>query len=755
MKKIATWGVGAIAIYQGITANGCLKYDCGGFGEPNIRVCPDDPDIVTPVYSLQPSVPPTSCQQFEVLNLFGLIQADHLGWLNESEEYLGSSLKQFINTFQGVSFETIEKTRCANVYFCADNFNFLFSDNLDDIECEVVTIPVGSVSSWVDEVVSEEDELFFAAFDYDITTISTCQILSSETIVDESTGRVMRQVVRCKRPDCDIASNSACAEIREIDYCEIFSTLGIEAPYDCGDIPLIGILDDPYIAEFVSEVGRVTFQGYTFPKPILLTPQGNVFYDYVLGAGKQDKTLQKNLVQFIDNWDTGVELRVYSNEEENSYLISYKDSINQWIRIISSGNLDSIIYENAAINDVGDIVLSFWGKGSVFIDGELLQSNTEGSLTTISLMSNNSLVDVSRVIGLSELESKAVQYKNNGDFVAAININPERTITIGVAQFHSIQYEQNETIVTNFNASTKNFSTSGKFLSSETTKIQSVSSFKGGQKGVLFENTSDISYAPIQDTYSLHITEENNWLFVLLGESNESLWAKKIQCERIHNSTAEKLNNGDVILAITFDSVLVVDEKVYISNGRSDILVLQFSPEGALVEGKVYGSTGTESVERLFLNEQHLYLIGSMFGDTDQIEIDGQLFKRYIPSIKDEFVALLEFDYTSETTQLREDKGRSESITTKKQSANTWFSVFPNPFNDEISLELHSSENGNGVILLTDFLGRQVLRQPISYNQGYNLYKINLADNFHRGILNLSILVGNDKETLSTKIIRQ
>ena len=58
-------------------------------------------------------------------------------------------------------------------------------------------------------------------------------------------------------------------------------------------------------------------------------------------------------------------------------------------------------------------------------------------------------------------------------------------------------------------------------------------------------------------------------------------------------------------------------------------------------------------------------------------------------------------------------------------NSNTNVSVFPNPSNDVININIESDVNENNSITIYDLSGRQVFNHSVSSNKGHNAYILN------------------------------
>ncbi|MHA6249021.1 Ig-like domain-containing protein [Pontibacter sp. CAU 1760] len=79
--------------------------------------------------------------------------------------------------------------------------------------------------------------------------------------------------------------------------------------------------------------------------------------------------------------------------------------------------------------------------------------------------------------------------------------------------------------------------------------------------------------------------------------------------------------------------------------------------------------------------------------------------------------------------------------------------AFPNPFKNEITLDIAAEEAGEVIVVITDAVGKQVLTRSIPAKQGYNTELIRLDDNLPTGMYIIRAKVGNATEYI--RILKQ
>ena len=72
----------------------------------------------------------------------------------------------------------------------------------------------------------------------------------------------------------------------------------------------------------------------------------------------------------------------------------------------------------------------------------------------------------------------------------------------------------------------------------------------------------------------------------------------------------------------------------------------------------------------------------------------------------------------------------------------------PNPFKDQLVINIHSQIQDNAVFVLTDLNGRQLLRKNESLTRGPNIVQINETGRLPDGTYILTIITSNKPKSL-------
>ena len=103
---------------------------------------------------------------------------------------------------------------------------------------------------------------------------------------------------------------------------------------------------------------------------------------------------------------------------------------------------------------------------------------------------------------------------------------------------------------------------------------------------------------------------------------------------------------------------------------------------------------------------------------------------------------------------INRDGGLSYSAIVKiRMSVNEWVvQVNPNPFTENIKLNIESPVQDKATIILTDVSGRQLIKQNISISAGNNAFELNEASQLSKGTYVLTIV--SSQQTQNIKVIK-
>ena len=81
-----------------------------------------------------------------------------------------------------------------------------------------------------------------------------------------------------------------------------------------------------------------------------------------------------------------------------------------------------------------------------------------------------------------------------------------------------------------------------------------------------------------------------------------------------------------------------------------------------------------------------------------------------------------------------------------------WIVEATNPFTEKIQVNIESPVKDEGMLILTDLSGKQLVKQHITLSPGNNAFEITEAGRFAKGIYMLSVMSSQQKQTI--KIVK-
>ena len=744
MKIVSKWGIKGKAEFDGIANNGCWKYRCPPL-VPNIRMCEGETCLSFPDYSINGDVPLPilSCYNYEYANLHALLYLYEQGML---EQISNTTLYANIADLSILlTEEERERAKCAKVYYCADDNDYLYHTSLDEINCEDVEVP---------EYAQEETYINCGPFTCipAVTNVlqgsvfkPTCTVV--ETIWDEN-GNIIAEEIRCRPDNCPLGQD--CSYTWVVDYASILVNLGIDPMFQ-PDVPEVKLLQDPFFVEQLDNFGFVQYQGTTIPKGMLTTNIGKAFYDYTPGTPDiERKVAEDNLIYTIQNWDTQQDLFVH--KIESGINIHYSDSLMFWDNAIVS---DSISVTNVQVLENGQgIDISGNFLGSLVVD-EFTQEYA-GNYSTFF-----------------------VQFSLTGE-VQEFSI-AENTIKGNTRSASYFNPKGNAILVSEYSVAGGDLILDGEIINippnSESGQLVAMwdldtYSFLSKKKVFLPTDVSIVASTVLDDSYAFLV--KNAGGYQILGQDSISIqkdttaallmsfdlngqmgWVKPLSGRITDINNLAYSNDGSLFLGMTIVNDITVDNITLSHIGKADIAFCRFSQTGDLLWSDVYGTSETETVEKIFIDHNNVFFAGQFLGDINERQIGEDTFYDYITENNEVYISSFSFD-DLQAIDAPNGIEHDSYISSLKEEKVSIMGLYPNPSSGEINISMISIQDQKIDIVLADIYGRPINIWPsYSLNKGENRISVSPSNSVVSGIYLLKLLSSDKKEELAiSKIIR-
>jgi len=675
-------------------ATGCWEVDCKRIGADYTACGPDNlqfPETTDGNNSCYP--------RYENLYLLWLNHTSMQSWYPDYIE--GSQLFDFV-----VARGEDAKAKCTYVTYCNVSFEVL-SDNYDDQTCSSFDPPLPPQIPY---------DLFDGTLEH---FTGTCQPIYDPAI--------NKHAVMCLG-----TLSSSLAELIHVDLdFNGFTNNPI------GEIIWKNMTDDNGDEELLS-FSFVTNDSLTIPKGMLNSTSGLFYYDYAHRGRRVDKLELPVLSHFIDDWDTEQTINAYEIPNSPECFIEFEDTLSSW-------GADLVASEDIEINHLSKtenyIYLGGYFSGNLNYFGSPIASSSETAGFLIKLTFDGALVNTDIIENIDPGSRFIFSENRNGEiYIAGTYLNNSLTI-------NGVQHVFN--------------SNEGFFLI-QTGQLNQINLFKEIRRFGDFR-LLDLSLAGSQGLVSI-VTEGNGTLSIdgqrvfseiqnnlaTLSFNNDASFAWIFQNESAEIDT-EKFdatfdNKDNLYYGLTFSNTISLGDSILTSFGNKDVCLMKLDNSGKVMWRQQYGSTEDESVSQLFYDRFIVYFGGEFSGSLPYRKLGNYRFLDLFNNNQRSYISMI-YDLDTEVSQLYSDQ-ENEMIEKDDRSVLGLATVYPNPFDNNFTIELHSSNITR--IEVVNLLDQNVLSSEFTKPSKIN---INLKDS-PKGVYLIKYFDRNNSLLGTDKIVK-
>lgn len=637
--------------FNGITPLGgnCFDVDCK-FPSSDFTVCLDE--VVPDYFTTPPSSGTTASCEPRQYNVYQLaVWHDEL--ISEFPEYNSNSALYILIQQVLNDPDLLAKAKCADVQFCKTDFSILYTNI------------------------------------YDLDEYCDLNIACESVYWDPNTGT---EIVNCPIPCISgWCNNSVVINHTFVGPAFFFTDPNGGVDEVAQTIPT-GSVNSSFLNFGYAQTGQATV-----PKGLFDSNTGRLFNDYIPYASNQENFAIPQMTQYVEDWDLGS----YTYLEEVSateYNVVHDEGTSSWMGTITSTNPLEINYLS---NEGGDIYVGGLFDGDLNFQSKSISQTASPSGFLVKLDSTGQMLESHIVENVDASSGFTFTNDGNGLSMRAKAANSS-IIVNGTSQFLG-------KVGKVFRFTPNN---SGNGMGDEVW-LESGNDLKAARGDNGKGNTTYAVFGQgnieVGNT-NVHSPGQQNELVVLNTDSVGTLqW---IQSAEIPSGTIEKVSmdygdNGELFVGFTYQGTIIIQGNVFTSAGGQDILLLHLdAASGSLLGSLSYGSSEDERVCDLFFDNGLVYF-GGEFAGTGQTRVIGKhRFINLAGTTNNAFVTfVLESDFNN--TPLVRQEGQTDLL------SDIPFTVFPNPFEQQLTVELQSTKAQIYQIELINTYGQTVWQSEV------------------------------------------
>lgn len=388
---------------------------------------------------------------------------------------------------------------------------------------------------------------------------------------------------------------------------------------------------------------------------------------------------------------------ILQSSDSTSITLGIQDSIRHQVEFSALEFMDPFVSHKDTL-----AILSTLFKGDIMMDTTVLASSTDTSLFIAFIDSKGSIVgshtvsniDHTRDIHYTRLPGTYLLFGKSKSTYIDVNGSP---IQLGQHPYFVLDYESSPSLVQKINISPDQ-------------EIIDFTANKGSDMALVLRGAGFLNTAPLGP--GVHIIRQNLITGIPSLQTIEASNLIPTKSAAAYSYNHVDSNASSLILGLTFENQSTINGQTFVSEGGSDILIIQFDAADTIVSIDHYGSEKDENVSRVsgtyFENQDKNYIFfGGEFsteiyrrqlGDIEFINTKRGIQKAYVtfivkelgnPALKNNELAIAE-DLQIETNHLKE------------------LSVFPNPFTSDFRLKYQHDVSASIEIKITDLFGRNI-----------------------------------------------
>jgi hypothetical protein len=469
-----------------------------------------------------------------------------------------------------------------------------------------------------------------------------------------------------------------------------------------------------YGSDEFDQFGYLQKGGDSYPKGLFKTGTANDrHYDYYVLDNNQKRKTIPNLRFYVESWDDST--LVYIEKTAQGFAIESED---QWRKLVESSQwVEATDFKKnrsgywitgrfSGSLTYQDVVIGTSTDTSVFV----LQIGPDGVLHTPYILHNvrnSSGLDFhSTAYGTIISGASRSNYVGMGSGIGNIG-------NLYAGGLFSIRLDSNYL----YSAVPHGLS-----LGNNMQLVKSAVSPDGSQTTYLIKGSGTIVHSGTSLVSSL---TAGYWL-VTTSSTGQLKWT--LPLGKINLSEKElDMTYSDSLglyLGLTFRDTLSLGLQQWISKGGKDVFIAKINPNGTLYSAQSYGSSDDEVIKKLFHNSGFLYLGGDYHGATAERSIGNNKFVNLGMPRANLSRAYMTYLTDLDLLQPSDSLGQGIATRQKADTGNSFLKAFPNPFKDELMVNI-GGHPGKCQVKLLDMLGKTIYVEnceiPASGSQTFKL----------------------------------
>jgi hypothetical protein len=644
-------------------------------------------------------------------------------------KYEGSELEKFLKTFS----LTNKRLRCATVTFCKNDLNarpvsdekgdlcgniFIDSRGIPRRSCDIASLKIAN--EWYGDASSDQSrENRYSTY---LTALQTavfyCNNPANYSRVSFDLPPSFLWDLTPSTTLTDTETNGQSSELSSFsfeDEPEVFQNYQV-------------FIKDSVAHEKLLDFGELRFRGRRIPKGLMTSAQGVKIMDYVLGNQTLVKRKASQISHYAADWDRDVTLISFKDSVAATFQYEYLDTLIQYNGKLSSNDfVKPMVFQTLDTN----IIISGLFKGNLKIDSIDIVQSSFLSAFFLKISRQGVPLGFQMIEKIDTLQGYAWSELKAG-ILALVTGFDQGSLRLG-GGVHTMNYPQGLVVAKMNEASvqivkqvktTAPVKVKGIGFSEDTTQI-----------GLLILGMDTIT----QTAQGLEGNPINKLALVSLSSGGALKWSKHLPVNHL-NIQKMGLSNGinkGLFLGLTYRDSFEVSQQKFVSKGNTDVLIVKYDTTGNVILAESHGSVDEETVSHLMDTEHFLFFGGEMNGSTkfrkmglsDYINQTAYEDRVYISAIVDTIGAVFEIPDTTlvPTTVNSIDQKPSMKVDTRPKEYSSTIFAFPNPFQDELTLQFQAPQNSKWTLRILDNLGAVVKQIGQDVISGFNSVKLSTS----------------------------
>ena len=250
------------------------------------------------------------------------------------------------------------------------------------------------------------------------------------------------------------------------------------------------------------------------------------------------------------------------------------------------------------------------------------------------------------------------------------------------------------------------------------------------------------SFTPYHEDAIFTESFQEDLFLVKYSPKGELLWIKQLgnTTDAMYLGGIETDKDGNILVNGGFEGTAIFEGVNLVADGEKNIFVAEYSSSGDLNWVKQEGGNTKGAATCIGLNEvsENVYYAGFYYGDA-QIEGEQLASGEHVHN-----GFMVELGGQSQQTKNEE---MAEVVEGVEKPVMLIEKIYPNPFNQEIQVDLHSSQQEEIAFQIYSLMGARVLSEKHRVLKGNNTISLSLKGKVIDGVYLLRIIDGNNQVT--------